>query len=238
MLKGLLAFATMMNATEGESSKEDDVLAAANDFIGGNDAMRPFRQVYVAGKLVSRGIALSNALELLDAAATGVEAALDVPAATIAVQPDELSDTRARAIAQGGTPDVPDAPRAALSGLLRGRIEDLTGLVLFNQDKSGDAVVHLRRAVSVAPEGTPLWRGALWHLGSALEASGKNDQALLYYIKYYVTGQPDPVRRAVIENVYKKVNGTLDGLDEKIGPRVSAPASTPAATPSPNPAGS
>jgi len=236
MVKGLLAFATMMNTTEGQSLKEDDVLAAANDFIGGSDTMRPFRQVWVAGKLVNRGIALSNALEFLDAAATAAEAALDVPAATIAVQPDELVDTRTRAIARGGTPDIPDAPRTALSGLLRGRIEDLIGLALFNQDKPNDAVVHLRRAVSVAPEGTPLWRGALWHLGSALEASGKNDQALLYYIQYYLTGQPDPVRRAVIENVYKKVNGTLDGLDEKIGPGVNAPSSRPSPKPSPGPA--
>ena len=34
-------------------------------------------------------------------------------------------------------------------------------------------------------------------------------------------GAPDPARRAVIENVYKKVNGTLDGLDDKIGPAYS-----------------
>ena len=116
--------------------------------------------------------------------------------------------------------------------MLRGRIEDLTGLALFNQDKANDAVEHLRRAVSVAPEGTPLWRAALWHLGSALEASGRNDQALLYYIKYYVSGKPDPVRRAVIENVYRKVNGTLDGLDDKIGPGFNPPPPTPAPSPS------
>jgi tetratricopeptide (TPR) repeat protein len=231
MLKGLLTFAMAINLPEGQPVKENEVLAAAREFIMGNDAMRAYRQVYVASKLIKRGVVLENALEITDAARSGVEAALDVPAATVAVQAEELSDIRARALSQGGTPDIPDAPRTALSALLRGRIEDLTGLALFNQDKSTEALTHLRRAVSVLPQGTPLWRASLWHLGSALEASGHNDQALLYYIKSYMATGPDPVRRAVIENVYKKMNGTLDGLDEKIGPGFNS--ATP--TPSPGP---
>src|SRR6185295_15465403 len=101
-------------------------------------------------------------------------------------------------------------------------------------DKANEAVARLRRAVNAAPEGTPLWRAAMWHLGGALEATGKNDQALPYYIKAYVTGAPDPARRSVIENVYKKVNGSLDGLDDKIGPGFST-ATAPTPTPSPTP---
>ena len=81
------------------------------------------------------------------------------------------------------------------------------------------------------PQGTPLWRMSLWHLGSALEANGKSDQALLYYIKSYVAGAPDAARRSVIENVYKKVNGTLDGLDDKIGPVAVTTTATPVPTP-------
>jgi hypothetical protein len=159
---------------------------------------------------------------------TGVEMALNVPAATVAIQPEELSYMRARALAQGTTPDIPNAPRPVLSALLRGRIEDLAGMALFNMDKPADAVARLRLAVSVVPPTTPLGRSAMWHLGAALEAEGKNDQALLYYIKSYLNGEPDPARRSVIENVYKKVNGTLDGLDDKIGPGFST-------TPSPTP---
>jgi tetratricopeptide (TPR) repeat protein len=237
MLKGLLAFTLAMDSPEGRSPKEDDVLAAAQDFIAGDDGMRTYRQLYVAGKLLKKGIALQSVVELMDKASTGVEAALGVPAATIAAQAEELGDTRARALAQGSTPDVPDAPRSALSGLLRGRIEDTAGVALFNLDQSGEAVARLRRAVSVSPQGTPLWRLSLWHLGSALEANGKSDQALLYYIKSYMAGAPDAARRSVIENVYKKVNGTLDGLDDKIGPvavtTTATPAPAPSATPSP-----
>ena len=76
----------------------------------------------------------------------------------------------------------------------------------------------------------------MWHLASALETSGKADQALLYYIKSYLSGGPDPARRAVIENVYKKVNGTLDGLDDKIGPAFTTATATPAASPNASPA--
>jgi len=231
MLKALLALNTALDGAEGRTASEDELSAIAQDFTAGDDAMRTYRQVYVAGKFVSRKVALSTVVDLLEQATSGVEVALSEPAATLAVQPDEYTDIRARALAQGGTPRIPDAPRSALSGLLRGRIEDLAGVALFNLDKPAEAVAHLRRAISAAPEGTPLWRSAMWHLGAALEANGKNDQALLYYIKSYVAGAPDPARRSVIENVYKKVNGTLDGLDDKIGPGFATATTTP--TPSP-----
>src|SRR6185503_298249 len=229
MLKSLMAFNA---ALEQSSPNEDSVISLAQDFVKGDDAMRTYRQVYVVGKLVKKRIALSTAVEMMDQATTGVEAALNVPAATVAVQPEELADARARALAQGGSLDVPDAPHTALSGLLRGRIEDLAGLALFNLDKPAEAVVRLRRAVTTATEGTPLWRSSMWHLGAALEAGGKNDQALLYYIKSYVNGPPDQARRSIIETVYKKVNGTLDGLEDKIGPGFNAASTSPSPTPS------
>jgi tetratricopeptide (TPR) repeat protein len=230
MMKALLAFNA---ALDQDSPSEDKVTALAQEFIKGDDAMRTYRQVYVASKFVKKGVALASVVELMDQASTGVEAALSVPAATVAVQPEELADGRDRAMKQGGMLDVPDAPRSALSGLLRGRIEDLAGLALFNLDKSAEAVVRLRRAVTTATEGTPLWRSSMWHLGAALDANGKSDQALLYYIKSYVNGPPDQARRSIIENVYKKVNGTLDGLEDKIGPGFNAAGSTPTPTPSP-----
>lgn len=232
MLKGLMAFASALNP-EGRSKSDDDLVAIAQDFISGDDPMRTFRQVYVAGKLLRKGVALPAVIDLMDSATGGVEAALSIPAATVAVQPDELADARARALAQGGTPDVPNAPRAALSAILRARIEDIAGMALLNLDKTVDAVARLRRAVSVSPQGTPLWRSSMWHLATALEADGKHDQALLYYINSYRAGAPDPARRAVIENIYKKVNGTLDGLDDKIGPAYSSSAPSPSASPTP-----
>ena len=233
LLKGLMAFGSALNP-EGRSRTDDDLVAIAQDFISGDDPMRTYRQLYVAGKLLRKGVALPTVVDLMDSATGGVEAALSVPAATVAVQAEELADARARALAQGGTPDVPDAPRSALSGILRARIEDIAGMALLNLDKPADAAARLRRAVSVSPQRTPLWRSALWHLATALEADGKHDQALLYYINSYRAGAPDPARRAVIENVYKKVNGSLEGLDDKIGPAYSSSAPSPTASPTPN----
>lgn len=227
MLKALLALTIALNQPEGSAPNESELAAIAKDFTAGNDGLRTFRQVYVAGRFVSKNVALSTVIDLMDQATTGVDAALTSPAATLAVQPDEYSDIRARALAQGGTPKIPEAPRAALSGLLRGRIEDLAGVALFKMDKASEAVARLRRAVNAAPEGTPLWRSAMWHLGAALEATGKNADALPYYIKSYKAGPPDPARRSVIESVYKKVNGSLEGLDDKIGPAAPAASSTP-----------
>ncbi len=51
----------------------------------------------------------------------------------------------------------------------------------------------------------------------------------------FIAGAPYAARRSVIENVYKKVNGTLDGLDDKIGPVAVTETTTPAPTPAPSP---
>jgi len=71
----------------------------------------------------------------------------------------------------------------------------------------------------------------LWHLGVALERQDKKAEALSNYIKSYNSGDPDPVRRTLIEQLYRKINGSLDGLDERIGPAfvtsVNAPTPTP-----------
>jgi hypothetical protein len=117
--------------------------------------------------------------------------------------------------------------------MLRGRIEEIAGWALFNQEKTAEAIVRLRRAASVLPEGTPLWRTALWHLGAALETSGNGQEALASYIKSYNGGPPDPTRRTVIENLYRKVNGSLEGLDEKIGPLIQVSSSATESVPTP-----
>jgi outer membrane biosynthesis protein TonB len=227
MLKSLLALNLALEAataaTAGEAGAANQphasaAAAAANDFTSGTDEMRAFRQLYAASRLLRRGVALPTALELTDAARANVEAAIDAPEATTATTADELRDTRAAAIAQGSTPDIPLLPRNAISNILRGRIEELAGVSLLGQGKTTEAVVALRRAVSVLPERSLYWRTAQWRLGTALASGGQERDALAAYIKSYNPAAPDAARRAVIESLYAKVNGSTAGLDAQIGP--------------------
>jgi tetratricopeptide (TPR) repeat protein len=233
LLKALLTFATLTNEeTNGGTIDVERATAAAKEFASGDDAALVHRQLYAAGRLLQRGVGYQTAYELAEAARNSADAGMNVPALTLAVQADEFRLIRARAIAAGGTPDIPEAPRNVLSNLLRGRIEETSGWALFNQDKLDEAVEHLQRAATILPEGTPAARTSLWHLGAALDRQGKKTEALTYYIKSYNTGEADPVRRAVIEQLYSKVNGSLDGLDERIGPAAGASVGAQTTAPS------
>jgi tetratricopeptide (TPR) repeat protein len=226
LLKDLLTFVTVLNQT---SINEERAIAAARQFASGEDAWRVHRQLYAASRLMQKGIGHAAAYELAEAARSSAEAGLTVPALTIVVQADEYREIRARAIAAGGTPDIAEAPRNVLSNILRGRIEDISGWSLFNQDKPAEAAEHLKRAANILPPGTPAWRTALWHLGATLERLDQKDEALVQYIRSYNAGEPDPVRRTMIERLYRQVNGSLEGLDEQIRSIGAAPTSTEAA---------
>lgn len=234
-LKSLLSLIKAIEAGEGKID-EAKVAAAAKEFASGTDSMLAYRQLFAAGRLLRHGVAMKTAFELTEAARSSIDAALEVPAVTVAVQAEELRDMRARAIAQGSTPNVPEAPRNVLANILRGRVEDLAGTALFKQEKTALSIDHFKRAVTILPEGTPAWRNALWHLGTALDQDQQPQEALTYYIRSFNAGYPDPVRRIVIEQLYRKINGSTAGLDERIGagavtsvsatPTVQAPAVT------------
>ncbi|HKR60804.1 MAG TPA: carboxypeptidase regulatory-like domain-containing protein, partial [Pyrinomonadaceae bacterium] len=60
-----------------------------------------------------------------------------------------------------------------------------------------------------------------------LDQEQQREEALTYYIRSYNAGDPDPVRRGVIEELYRKMHGSVAGLDERIAGVASnvAPAS-------------
>jgi uncharacterized membrane protein YgcG/tetratricopeptide (TPR) repeat protein len=236
-LKALLAFNTAITpATEGAKIDESAAVAAAREFASGADNMRAFRQLYVASRLLRNSVALPAVIEFADEARKAADDALTAPALTMAVQADEFRELRSRAIASGAVPDVADAPQSVLKNILKGRIEDITGWALFSQEKHADAVTHLKLAAETLPEGTPAWRTALWHLGAALEQTDEKQQALDYYIKSYTAGEPDTIRRSVIEQLYRKINGSLDGLDQRISAGGFSTGSTETTTSAPAPA--
>ncbi len=227
ILKDLLAFAVLINADKaGGTMSEERVIAAAREFASGNDAARVHRQLFAASRLLQKGIGFQAAIDLAEAARSSADAGLTVPALTVVVQADELREIRARAISSGGTPSVPDAPRNILSNLLRGRIEDISGWALFHQDKLEQAVEHLQRATAILPLGTPSSRNSLWHLGVALERLGRKQDALAQYIRSYKSGDPDSVRRSVIERLYRTIHGSLAGLEEQLGSALTANQAT------------
>ena len=106
ILKALLAFVEATGASE--KVDETRAAAAAKEFASGTDKMLAYRQIYAANRLLRLGVALPTVLELTEAARSTVDAALEVPGVTVAVQAEELRDMRARALSQGGTPDVPE----------------------------------------------------------------------------------------------------------------------------------
>ena len=224
-MKALLAFNTAVTpATAGDKIDESNAVAAAQDFAAGTDSMRAFRQVYAASRLLRHGVGISTALDLIAEARKASDDALKVPVLTMAVQADEFRDLRARAIASGNVPDVADAPHNVLANILQGRIEDLHGWALFNQEKYSEAITHLKQAAEILPVETPAWRTALWHLGVALEQSGQKEQALEAYLRSYRGAPADSVRRSVIEQLYRSVKGSLEGLDEQIAGTASSVA--------------
>lgn len=252
LLKALLALATAIDPeANGGTINEENAILAAKKFASGDDAARAHRELYAASRLLQKRIGFQTAYELAEAARSSAELGMTVPDVTVVVQADELRPIRARAIAAGGTPNIPEAPRNVLSNLLRGRIEDTSGWALLNQEKVDEAVEHLKRAVNILPEGTPSARDSMWHLAVGLERQGNKTDALAYYIKSYNAGLPDPVRRAVIEQLYRKVNGSLDGIENQIGAGFEAtnsqtpatdkpadtvqPTSSPEAPPAPSP---
>lgn len=252
-MKALLAFSTAITPAEGQKIDEPAAVAAAKEFASGSDSMRPFRQVYAASRLARNGVGITTALDLIAQARRATDEALKVPVLTLAVQADEFRDMRASAISSGSVPDVAPAPAAVLANIYKGRLEDLEGWALFNNEKYSEAVVHLKKAAEILPADTPARRIALWHLGVTFEQSGQKEQALEAYIKSY-KGEPAPsaVRRSVIEQLYKRINGSLDGLEEKLGaatgaavststpatttPETTTPAPQPTTTPEPAPA--
>ncbi|HEV7892623.1 MAG TPA: hypothetical protein VGP08_18560 [Pyrinomonadaceae bacterium] len=229
VLKSLLA---LRQATDEKASDERAAADAAREFGSGDDEMRTYRNVYAASRLARSGLAANAALERADAAIGGVEPALDLPHAPVALfaDTDEIRALRREVVERDVPLNMVGVQRDVLSKVLRGRIEELAGWALFKQGQTAEASVRLRRAVSVLPESTEWWRTAEWQLGQALEASGGGRDALAAYVNSY-RAQPEPERRQVIEALYKKLNnGSLQGLENLVG---SAPAQsqTPTATP-------
>ncbi len=196
---------------------DETIARAIDDFVRGDDKMRVHRQLFAATQLLEKRILLPKVLELTKAAVSGVDTGLEIAAPSAAVMASELYESRSIAITKGEYINLPEVPRQTLSAIMRGRIEEIAGWALYQTDANDDAIVRLKRAVGVLPGDSAWWRSSTWRLASALAKAGKDSEALDWYIKSYKGATPNAFSYAVIEGLYKKVNGTTDGLELKIG---------------------
>ena len=219
LLKNLLQFS---EGLESDVGGDDTLRVSADKFISGEDRSKFHRQIYVANRLLEKKKALPKVLEITKEAVAGVDDALDVPSASAAVLAEELYESRKLAVAQGRTIIVPQISRPTLSKIMRGRIEEISGWALYQQEKPEEAKSRLRLASSVLPSDSAWSRSTMWKIGTILEGEGKSEEALDAYIKGYFAEEQSTAKKFVIENLYSNIHGNLDGLAERLEKKESA----------------
>jgi len=166
---------------------------AAMDFIDAENSRRSFRMLSVAERLAQVGVSTGLAVEL-------AEQALGV--AQVATEPE------------GSLREYPNYDRNGRLAIFRGRALNAKGWALFKADKNPEAASALTestRAYGSLPEG----RRALRRLATVKETQGELKEALdLYIAGYEATASGSELDRAVIESLYRKINGSLEGLDK------------------------
>ncbi len=212
-LKTLLVFDLKLN---DKDAADADIVAAADAFVGEKDPMQSYRQLYVANKLLQKKRLSEKTLVYIQSAVGGIDSSVTLPNATLAVLADELLEPRASALTRGTAVDVPAIPKPVLLSIMRGRVEELSGWALFQQEKLDEALVRLRRAVSVLPEQSTWWRSTLWKLATILDATGKSDEAFEAYSRSYLSGPPDTIKFATLQGLCQRLFNGLDGCEEKM----------------------
>jgi tetratricopeptide (TPR) repeat protein len=207
-LKALLTFASKL-----DSASDEELNAMVQDFVEGNDKAKVYREIFIANRLLEKKKALPKVIELTERAAEHLEDGLDIPSPSTFVLADALYENRKIASARGQMLVVPEVPKQILSNILRGRLEEINGWALYQQNKPTEAIIKLKRAISILPENSIWWRSSLWRLGVCYETIGNLQSALDSYVRSYKSGDQDAIRYATIENLYKKIYGNTDGLE-------------------------
>lgn len=172
-----------------------ELLRAITAFTTLDDGRQPFRMVWVSRKLTESGIALDAAEQLARRAIEMAEAA---------TQPE------------GAMRDAPLLNREGRRAVFLGRAYDALGWVLLKKGDTSGAIESLSKSVQFYLPSSEQ-KNAIWHLAVANQEAGNERRALDLYIESYDASLPaSSARRAQIESLYRKLNGTLAGLDEKL----------------------
>lgn len=172
-----------------------ELLDAIRTFTTMDDGRQAFRMVWVSRRLSDKEVALDAAIELAQRA---------ILVADDATEPN------------GSMRDAPLLDRNGRRAVFLGRAEDALGWALLKTGDLRGAIAHLTRSVASYPQNQER-KTALWHLAIATQQAGDDQHALDLFIQSYDPDSPvAEVRRSEIENLYKKVNGSLNGLDQKL----------------------
>lgn len=173
----------------------NELLRAITTFTTLDDGRQAFRMVWAARKLTEADLAL-DAAEMLARRAIAL--------ADIATEPD------------GSMRDAPRLNRAGRRAMFTGRAYDALGWAQFKKDNVRAALENLIKAVDIYPNSLDR-KAAIWHLAIATQEAGDERRALELYIASYEPESPTAVvRRTQIEALYKRLNGSLTGLEEKL----------------------
>ena len=172
-----------------------DLLRAITAFTTLDDGRQAFRMVWAARKLTEADLALDAAEQLARRALAIADTATE-PA--------------------GSMRDAPRLDREGRRAMFAGRAYDALGWAQFKKGNTRAALESLIKSVDVYP--TSLDRKtAIWHLAVATQEAGDDRRALeLYIASYEPESATAVVRRAQIEALYKKLNGSLAGLEEQL----------------------
>jgi Flp pilus assembly protein TadD len=172
-----------------------ELLRAITTFTTQDDGRQAFRMVWVARKLTEADLAL-DAAELLARRAIAIADAATEPA--------------------GSMRDAPSLDRGGRRAMFTGRAYDALGWAQFKKGNTRAALESLIKSVDVYPSSLDR-KMAIWHLAIATQEAGDDRRALDLYIASYEPESPTAVvRRAQIEGLYKKLNGSLAGLEERL----------------------
>ncbi|MEP7338207.1 MAG: tetratricopeptide repeat protein [Acidobacteriota bacterium] len=187
-----------ITASKGTVTRKqmEELDRAALDFVEAESTRRSFRSLYVAQKLSQAGIATGLAVELAEQALGLAGAATE---------------------ADGSVRDYPNYDRSGRLQVFRGRALDAKGWALYKAGQNDEAAAALSEAVK-AYGSLPESKQALWHLAAVKEAMGDLNAALDFYLAGYQPPEASTadMKLAVIEVIYRKVNGSQNGLDERL----------------------
>jgi tetratricopeptide (TPR) repeat protein len=172
-----------------------DLMRAITNFTTLDDGRQAYRMVWVARKLTEADLALDAAEQLARRAIANADTATEPT---------------------GSMRDAPKLDREGRRAMFTGRAYDALGWAQFKNHNIRGALENLIKAVEIYPNSLDR-KTAIWHLAVATQEAGDERHALeLYIASYEPESATAVVRRSQIEALYKRLNGSLSGLEEKL----------------------